>query len=153
MSSHRIERVAALIQQQLSYLIQHEINDPSLPKFITITAVKLSLDLSYAKVYFTLLTNTPKQVFDTQDSAQAGEINYVPQSSRTYKETQQDNNLQVASSLNEAAWFLRHALAKSIKLRQVPKLHFVYDNSVEYGRRLNNLIDLANKIDRTGSAY
>ncbi|QBR83226.1 30S ribosome-binding factor RbfA [Legionella israelensis] len=48
------------------------------------------------------------------------------------------------SILNSAASFLRTVLARSIKLRTVPQLHFVYDESIEYGKRLSRLIDEAN---------
>ncbi|MBA2651786.1 MAG: 30S ribosome-binding factor RbfA [Tatlockia sp.] len=43
--------------------------------------------------------------------------------------------------LDSSASYLRTALARSVKLRTVPQLHFVYDESVEYGRRLSRLID------------
>jgi ribosome-binding factor A len=48
------------------------------------------------------------------------------------------------SILNAAASYLRAALARSVKLRTVPQLHFVYDESIEYGKRLSKLIDEAN---------
>jgi ribosome-binding factor A len=46
--------------------------------------------------------------------------------------------------LNNAAGFLRAALAKSMVLRIVPKLNFVYDSSVEDAKRLSKLIDSVN---------
>lgn len=52
-----------------------------------------------------------------------------------------------AAILNKAASYLRTALARTIKLRIVPQLHFVYDESIEYGRRLGKLIDEANADD------
>lgn len=54
------------------------------------------------------------------------------------------------SILNSAASFLRTVLARSIKLRTVPQLHFVYDESIEYGKRLSRLIDEANPSDDEG---
>ncbi|KTD18143.1 30S ribosome-binding factor RbfA [Legionella jordanis] len=51
------------------------------------------------------------------------------------------------SILNAAASYLRTALARSIKLRTVPQLHFVYDESIEYGQRLSRLIDEVNPRD------
>ena len=45
--------------------------------------------------------------------------------------------------LNRAAGFLRHELGHRIKLRSVPQLHFIYDESVERGARLSQLIDQA----------
>jgi len=46
--------------------------------------------------------------------------------------------------LNAAASYLRTALARSITLRTVPQLHFIYDESIEYGERLSRLIDEVN---------
>ncbi|KTD46730.1 ribosome-binding factor A [Legionella rubrilucens] len=107
----RTDRVAEMLQRKLSQIIQQEIKDPRLPSFVTISGVKVSGDLSHAKVYFTVLG---------------------------------DENKQAAAILNTAASYLRTALARTIKLRTVPQLHFVYDESIEYGRRLSKLIDEAN---------
>ena len=49
--------------------------------------------------------------------------------------------------LNSAASYLRTALARTIKTRTVPQLHFIYDESIEYGERLSKLIDKLNPID------
>ena len=49
-----------------------------------------------------------------------------------------------ATILNSAASYLRSALARSITLRTVPQLHFIYDESIEYGERLSRLIDKVN---------
>jgi ribosome-binding factor A len=55
----------------------------------------------------------------------------------------EDKNL-ATSILNSAASYLRSALARSITLRIVPQLHFIYDESIEYGDRLSRLIDKVN---------
>ncbi len=46
-------------------------------------------------------------------------------------------------ALEHAAGFMRSTMAKRIKLRTVPQLHFHYDVSVERGMRLSRLIDEA----------
>jgi ribosome-binding factor A len=48
-----------------------------------------------------------------------------------------------AEGLDRAAGFLRHELGHRIKLRSIPQLHFIYDESVERGARLSQLIDAA----------
>ena len=53
----------------------------------------------------------------------------------------------VGSILNGAASYLRTALARTMKLRTIPQLHFVYDESIEYGNRLSRLIDEVNPSD------
>jgi len=45
--------------------------------------------------------------------------------------------------LGHAAGFLRARLASTMRLRVMPELHFVYDESVERGIRLSRLIDEA----------
>ena len=58
-----------------------------------------------------------------------------------------DNPEETATILNAAASYLRTVLAKTITLRTVPQLHFVYDKSVEYGKHLSRLIDEVNPKD------
>ena len=45
--------------------------------------------------------------------------------------------------LQNAAGFLRSALAHELTIRKVPELHFEFDESVERGVRLSRLIDEA----------
>lgn len=50
---------------------------------------------------------------------------------------------QTIAALQHAAGFLRARLGHVLRVRQVPELHFVYDESVERGVRLSHLIDEA----------
>jgi ribosome-binding factor A len=52
--------------------------------------------------------------------------------------------IQTTVILNAAASYLRSALARTIDTRTVPQLHFIFDESVEYGERLSRLIDAVN---------
>lgn len=55
-----------------------------------------------------------------------------------------DGNIRlVEEGLKHAAGFLRSQLAGKIRLRVVPQLQFVYDESVERGMKLSRLIDEA----------
>lgn len=56
--------------------------------------------------------------------------------------TQADHQ-QTGEGLNRAAGFLRTALARRIKTRIMPELHFLFDASVERGMYLSDLIDKA----------
>lgn len=55
---------------------------------------------------------------------------------------------EARQGLEHAAGFLRSQLARSLKLRVMPQLHFVYDESVERGSRLSQLIDQAVASDK-----
>ena len=54
----------------------------------------------------------------------------------------------VLSGLAHAAGHLRSELSHRLRLYSVPQLHFKYDDSIESGRRLSNLIDEAVAADR-----
>ena len=47
--------------------------------------------------------------------------------------------------LKSAAPFLRSALARNVNLRNTPELHFVMDQSIEYGVNMSKLIDEVNR--------
>ncbi len=51
----RSQRVSQAMQRELAQLIQQHVKDPRLPKFVTVSTVKVSPDFSYAKVYITVL--------------------------------------------------------------------------------------------------
>lgn len=61
--------------------------------------------------------------------------------SKVYFTVFNGNPAEAEAVLNSASSYLRSALARTVTLRTVPQLHFVYDKSVEYGTRLSRLID------------
>ena len=52
--SMKIERVNNSILRELSYILANEIKDQNI-RFVTVTSVKTTNDLSFAKVYVTVL--------------------------------------------------------------------------------------------------
>ena len=114
----RIQRVAAQIQRELASLIQLEMKDPRLG-MVTVSAVDLSRDMSYADVFVTVL--------EQEDKAKRE---------------------QTLAILTKGAGFLRGRLGHLIKLRIVPTLRFHYDESISRGQHLSALIDKAVQEDR-----
>lgn len=55
---------------------------------------------------------------------------------------------EAVKALQRTAGFLRSELAHRMQLYSVPQLHFVYDDSIESGMRLSQLIDEAVAADR-----
>lgn len=43
--------------------------------------------------------------------------------------------------MNEASDFIRKFVAEKMDLRQTPKLRFVYDESIEYGSRIEKILE------------
>lgn len=117
----RTQRLGDQIQKDLAQLIQFNVKDPRLG-LVTITAVKISRDLTHASIYFTVLN------FDETDQE------------KLIKETE--------SVLNDAAGFLRSELAQGLNTRITPKLRFHYDVSVARGSRLTSLIQQVRSEDK-----
>ena len=113
----RTERVADYLQQELAKLVLHSIRDPR-AEFVNITAVDVSRDLRYAKVYYTKLG---------VESAEAA--------------------TDVTRVLDKAAGFLRTEVARGSSLRTVPKLTFKFDESVGRGRHMEDLLGRARASD------
>ena len=59
MSKGRPQKVADLIQRELSDLLRREVRDPRVG-MVTLTSVDVSPDLSHAKVFFTILEKDKK---------------------------------------------------------------------------------------------
>ncbi len=53
--TRRTERVSSIIQQEISYLLREQVNDPRLTSLISITKVSTSPDLKHAKVFISTL--------------------------------------------------------------------------------------------------
>ncbi|WP_347987917.1 30S ribosome-binding factor RbfA [Methylomonas sp. AM2-LC] len=77
---------------------------------VTVNEVVLSKDLAVAKVYITILNSD-----DT-------------------------NKLGGVAILNEMAPYIRHELAKRMRLRHISELHFYYDHSFDNGMRVSALL-------------
>lgn len=106
----RTERLGAELQRELAVVLRDEVRDPRLG-LVTIQEVRVSRDLSYAKVYFTCMEGD-------------------------HKATEKLFNRSLAG-------FLRRALAQRVRMRCVPQLHFTYDESIQRGQRLSDLIEQA----------
>lgn len=115
--SQRTQRLADQIQREIAGLVRLELKDPRLG-MVTVSAVKVSPDMSYADVYVTVLGAT--------------------------LEDKPDESLAV---LNAAAGFLRSELGRAIKTRITPRLRFHYDEVTARGNRMASLINEAVRED------
>lgn len=55
--THRIERLNNLLRREISELLQHEVKDPRLSLFLSVTEVSISPDLKHAKVFVSCISN------------------------------------------------------------------------------------------------
>lgn len=114
MSNFKIAKISSDMARVISEIIFTETRDELL-KTITITGCKVSRDLSYAKVYFTALSDLDKKTLEKE--------------------------------VNEAAPFIRGFVAEKLDLRHTPELEFIYDESIEYGNRIEKIIQEIHEND------
>ena len=113
--SLKIERLNNLIMREVSIILEREVKDRGI-EFVTVTAVKTTSDLSFSKIYVTILNDDKKD--------------------------------EIMKSLKGASGFIRRTLADRIEVRHIPKLEFVYDESIEYGKRIEDRIKEIHKKEQ-----
>ena len=107
-------RVADFVRDEVSRILQRDIRDPRVGSFVNVNDVKVSKDLSFADIYVSSLQGN-----DAKSQA------------------------ELVAVLNRAAGFFRTELAKRHTMRTTPKPRFHYDELVERGPRLEQLIGQA----------
>lgn len=52
---------------------------------------------------------------------------------------------ETMDALKEASGFIRHELKERVDIRNIPELTFVYDESIEYGKKIEDIISNIHK--------
>ena len=113
----RSDRVAQELQKEIALILQREVKDPRIG-MVTVSDVEVSRDLAYAKIFVTFL-------FDNDQSAIE----------------------QGMKGLEKASPYIRSLVGKAMRLRIVPELRFIYDQSLVEGMRMSNLVSNVIKND------
>ena len=95
---------------EISNIIQNEIKDPRLTAMVSVTNVKVTKDLRYAKVFVSIFA----------------------------KNDEEKNNSFVA--LKNASGYIRKEIGQRINLRYNPQIIFELDESINYGMHIEKLI-------------
>jgi len=113
----RTDRVGQQIQKEIAIILMREIKDPRL-SMTTVSAVEVTRDLAYAKVFVTFFDDDAEKI---------------------------KSSVEV---LNEAEGYIRSLLAKRLRARIMPHIRFVYDQSMSEGVRMSSLVDQAVASDK-----
>ncbi len=112
MSDIKIKRIASQIAKEVSDILQNESRDYNF-KTVTITGASVTSDLSFAKVYFTLINDEDKQKVQKELNEAAGfirkeiaeriEVRHTPKISFYYDESiEYGNNIErIIKNLHE----------------------------------------------------
>ncbi len=106
--SVKLERLGSTFAKVISEILAREVKDENV-KLVTITGCEITNDLSFAKVYFTVLDSSKKE--------------------------------ETIKALEKSKSFIRGEISKRVDVRHTPELRFIFDESVEYGNKIEKIID------------
>jgi len=115
MPKFRRERINDEVTRVIAEALR-EVKDPRVSSnMITVTQSRVSGDLKYARIFFSVLGDTsPERI------------------------------KEIKKGLQSAQGFLRKKIAEGINLRITPELSFEYDDSIAHGAHIEQLIKDAN---------
>ena len=107
-NSNRMNKIDEELKKEISNIISLELKNPHLTGLISVSKVKTTPDLRYARVYVTMINEKSKK-----------------------------ENLAI---LKKSSGFIRSTLAKNVNLRYTPELVFEFDESIEYGNKIDEIL-------------
>jgi ribosome-binding factor A len=122
MQETRRQRLAAVIQQELSTVIARQVKDPRVP-LVTITQVDVAQDGSHAVVAISILGGDPG-----------------PDASEAEVKAAESRMAEALKGLNSATPFLRRHLATALTIRHIPTLQFREDRGLANTNRVHELL-------------
>lgn len=111
----RNERVRKALMKEIADIIQKDIRDSRITGLVSIMDVEVAHDNSFAKVYYSIFGGDDAAKEKTKEAIQS----HVPK--------------------------IRHEVGKRVRLRLTPELRFIFDDSIERGTKVTELL---NKISR-----
>ena len=110
MANYRGGRIDEEMKKEISNILREDAKDPRLTAMISVTSVKVTKDLRYAKVYVSIFSK------DEEEKKVSFE------------------------ALKNMAGFVRKEIAQRINLRISPQILFELDDSIDYGMHIDSLI-------------
>ena len=115
MKTSRTSRLNGEYQREISEIIRHlKDRAPDFKGLVSITEADVAPDLKTAKIYVSIYASTE------QEKARSFEI------------------------LQENAGYIRHQLSQVMRMRTVPSLTFLWDGSMTYGAKMDELFKKIN---------
>ena len=111
MANYRGGRINEEVKREISIIIRDEIKDPRMTAMVSITSVKVSKDLRYAKVFVSIFGKNEEEKNET------------------------------FAALKSASGYVRREVGQRTNLRNTPQIIFELDDSISYSMRIEELID------------
>ena len=121
---YRPGRLGEEIKKVISDLLLRGLKDPRLQdNMVSVTAVDVTSDGSYATVYLTVFKLGDQTAVD-------------------------DAKNEVIEGMNSCKGLIKREIGKHVRLRHTPELIFKMDESLDYGRHIDQLIDKVNNNEK-----
>ena len=115
--SHRPERLGEEIRKTVSEMLERgDMKDPRCTGRNGISGADVTRDRSYATLYITCLAYSGKSLSEEEKK-------------------------NILSAFESSQGYIRSAIGKAVKVRYVPALIFKFDESFEYGAKMDRILD------------
>ena len=111
MANYRGGRINEEVRREISVILRDEIKDPRMTAMVSVTSVKVSKDLKYAKVYVSIFGKNEEEKNET------------------------------FAALKSTSGYVRREVGQRINLRNTPQILFELDDSISYSMRIEELIE------------
>ena len=108
-NNNKLNRIDEELKKELSHIVSYELKNPKVTGLISVTDVKTTPDLKYAKVFVSILNAK--------------------------------NTKATLANLKKSAGFIRTQIAKKVNLRVTPEFVFVLDETMEYGAKIDSILN------------
>ena len=106
-SNNRLSRIEEELKREISNIINYKMNNSNITGMVSVTKVKVSPDLSRARVFVSMINSNKKNTL---------------------------------AALKKSSGFIRSEIAHKVNLRTTPELIFEFDETIEYGAKIDNII-------------
>ena len=110
MKEKREKRLNSEFQKEIYSILKNKIKNPAISEMFSISEVDVTNDLKHAKVFVSVFSTDKVKAQSTFEAICA------------------------------SAKAVRTELSKTMRIRTVPELHFVTDNSTDYGNKIDKIL-------------
>lgn len=106
--NNRLKRVNEELKKEISNIINYDMNNTNITGMVSVTKVKVTPDMRYARVYVSMINSNKKKTL---------------------------------AALKKSSGYIRTVLAHRVNLRTTPEIVFEFDESIEYGSKIDNILN------------
>ena len=106
--NNRLKRVNEELRKEISNIISYELHNTNITGMVSVTKVKVTPDLRYARVYVSMINSNKKKTL---------------------------------AALKKSSGYIRTLLAHRVNLRTTPEIVFEFDESIEHGSKIDNILN------------